>query len=592
MKFRQRKYLPGLFICVVGLLAHFFGGRAGDVIVPVSLMAAGWFIVSAKKSGARPNITAAEPASRFSLLPAIAKEVSAEAAEVTEASEASGVSMAALGAHYRREQWRAAEKIVDSVLDAFIRVIQSKLNAHTAAVLFPTNDNGYRIRRFVSKCEYVNEEAVIYPGVGVIGGFLKDGLKRLNLHEIVSDSMTLYYYKRDAGIRSLIASPIVAGNAERGAVIVDSTEVRHFSDEDHAYLSTMAGLIGQTVYHAYLSTEYHLEYRRIVSMSSIEKDFFQNLTIDAILDKMAEIIPFAIACDRLTISLRGPGPGEATVRRAWGLNADAFNGLSFSTEEKSLAGVVYAKNMHLSRNFAPGRREIRYAEGEAASEELSSFLAHPIGVDKSIGAFFLESLRTDAFSEANRDLLSRLATSAGLAIEKLQIIEQANALATHDGLTGLINHRQFQALLKDEITRAIRYGDPLSLVLCDIDFFKKVNDTHGHPFGDTVLKDVSARLRENLRDGVDIVARYGGEEFALVLVKTDAQKAMETVERIRQQIEGRLLKSPQGEDIRVTMSFGIAVYLQHAKQLDMLIQKADKALYRAKENGRNRVEMF
>jgi diguanylate cyclase (GGDEF)-like protein len=185
-----------------------------------------------------------------------------------------------------------------------------------------------------------------------------------------------------------------------------------------------------------------------------------------------------------------------------------------------------------------------------------------------------------------------LATSAGLAIEKLQIIEQANALATHDGLTGLINHRQFQALLKDEITRAIRYSDPLSLVLCDIDFFKKVNDTYGHPFGDTVLREVSARLRENVRDGVDVVARYGGEEFALVLVKTDAQKAIETVERIRQQIESRFLKSPHGEDIHVTMSFGIAVYPKHAKQIDALIQKSDKALYRAKENGRNRVEIF
>jgi diguanylate cyclase (GGDEF)-like protein len=223
---------------------------------------------------------------------------------------------------------------------------------------------------------------------------------------------------------------------------------------------------------------------------------------------------------------------------------------------------------------------------------LSSFLAFPIGVDRCIGAFFLESLRKDAFTESSRDLLLRLSTSAGLAIERLRIIEQAKTLATHDGLTGLINHREFQALLKDEISRALRYGDPVSLVLCDIDFFKKINDTFGHPFGDTVLKGVAGKLKENLRDGVDAVARYGGEEFALILVKTDAQKAVETVERIRQEIEKFFFKSPKGEDIRVTMSFGIAVYLQHAKQIEVLIQKADKALYRAKENGRNRVEMF
>ena len=208
------------------------------------------------------------------------------------------------------------------------------------------------------------------------------------------------------------------------------------------------------------------------------------------------------------------------------------------------------------------------------------------------GAFFLESSRKKAFSDSDRDLLARLATSAGLAIEKLQIIEQANALATHDGLTGLINHRQFQAMLKDEITRAIRYDDPLSLVLCDIDFFKKVNDAYGHQFGDQVLREISTKLKEKTREGVDFVARYGGEEFALVLVKTDASTAVDTVERIRQHVADITFKGPRGEDIHVTMSFGIAVYKEHAKQIDMLIQKADKALYRAKETGRNKVELF
>jgi diguanylate cyclase (GGDEF)-like protein len=129
-------------------------------------------------------------------------------------------------------------------------------------------------------------------------------------------------------------------------------------------------------------------------------------------------------------------------------------------------------------------------------------------------------------------------------------------------------------------------------VLCDIDFFKKVNDTYGHQFGDQVLREISTKLQEKTREGVDFAARYGGEEFALVLVKTDASTAVDTVERIRQHIADITFKGPRGEDIHVTMSFGIAVYKEHAKQIDMLIQKADKALYRAKETGRNKVELF
>jgi diguanylate cyclase (GGDEF)-like protein len=280
------------------------------------------------------------------------------------------------------------------------------------------------------------------------------------------------------------------------------------------------------------------------------------------------------------------------VRRAWGEQAGAFSGITFSFKDKSLVGLLYTKNIVLSRNFASDRTEVRYAEGEHASDELQSFLAFPIGVDECKGAVLLESMKKDAFTRSNQDLLDRIATSAGLAIEKLQTIEQAQNLATHDGLTGLVNHREFQSVLKDEITRAIRYNDPLSLVLCDIDFFKKINDTHGHPFGDIVLKEISSKLRSNIREGVDIAARYGGEEFALVLVKTDGQNAVETVERIRQSIANTPFKGTHGEDLRVTMSFGIAVYREHAKQLDQFIAKADKALYRAKENGRNRVEIF
>lgn len=597
MKHRLRRGLPGFAILCAGLLAHCIGGAVQSVVVPLSLIGAGvWLALSIKIFKSSPPPFPGNSDDSQSALHTLPQDISREVSE-----EVSQVNVSALGAQFRKDQWNATEKTVDGILDTYIQVLRSRLDGHTIAIFFPTSDGGYRIRRCFSKSEHINHEAIIYPGVGVIGSFLKDGLKQLNLHEIVTDSMTLYYYKKDAGIRSLMASPITAEGVERGAIIVDSTETKHFSDEDHAYLSSVAQLVGSTVYYAYMSTEHRLEHKRIAAMSSIEKDFFQNLTIDAILDRMVEIIPFAISCDRLTISLRGPDKNLAVIRRAWGAAGDEaddgadvkeFKDKCFSLDDKTLISLVYARNMSLYRDFVEDHYETRYYEGEPRGGGLASFLAFPIGVDMCKGAFFLESSRKKAFSNSNRDLLARLATSAGLAIEKLQLIEQANALATHDGLTGLINHRQFQIMLKDEITRAIRYDDPLSLTLCDIDFFKKVNDTYGHQFGDVVLREISTKLKEKTRDGVDFVARYGGEEFALVLVKTDGQNAVETVERIRQHIAQHVFKGPHGEDIHITMSFGIAVYKEHAKQIDTLIQKADKALYRAKETGRNKVELF
>jgi diguanylate cyclase (GGDEF)-like protein len=587
MKQKPRSTAVGLALLALALLFHACGGTVAGFGVPLCVVAAFCvFLASHMRNRPRRAQQPDPPPENAGAAQArtIEKEVNQETAHV-------GVHV--LGAQYRKEQWAAIESVVDSILDTALAVLRRILDANTIAVLFPTPDGGYTIRKYDSKSDCINADAVIYPGVGVLGSFLKDGLKQLKLNEIVSDSMTLYYYTRDAGIRSLIASPITADDGVmRGTVIADSTEPKHFSDEDHTALSLVAQFIGLSVYYAYVCNEHRLEHQRIAAMSTIEKHFFQNLDIDAILDKMIEIIPFAITCDRITISLLDADKVHAIVKRAWGRDAERFRGLAFSPQDKSLMGLLYSKNMSFSRTFSADRYETRYGADEPQSADLQSFLAVPIGVDECKGGVLLESMKRDAFSGSNQNLLGRIATSAGLAIEKLQIFEQAKTLATHDGLTGLLNHREFQVVLKDEITRAIRYNDPLSLVICDIDFFKKINDACGHQFGDTVLRKIASQLRENIRDGVDLAARYGGEEFALILVKTDAKNALETCERIRQTIAATDHAASHGENLHVTMSFGIAVYGQHAKQLDALISKADKALYRAKENGRNRVELF
>ncbi|MBD3344535.1 MAG: diguanylate cyclase [Chitinivibrionales bacterium] len=579
--------IAGALILCAGIILHLAALYVQALCLPLAifLCALCLFIGFRRPTVSRKRaMTPARPSSSgmLSLPSQIEKEVNA--ADNT-------IKLSVLGSLYSKEQWKEIEDVVDIILDKFIALVRARVDAHTVAFFFPSDDGGYKIRRFDSCSENINKEAVIYPGVGVIGSFLKDGLKQLNLQDIVTDSMTLYYYTKDAGIRSLMASPIIAAGIERGTIIVDSTEQKHFTDEDHTFLSTIGHLCGQAAYYAYVHTEHKLKYVRFAAMSNTEKYFFQKHEIEAVLDKMAEIIPFAIQCDRLTISLKSESGDSATIKRAWGPNGEQFLDQSFSLNEKSLISLLYSKNMCFFRNFS-NHYETRYFDGEPKSKEMRSFLAYPVGVDECKGGILLESTQKDAFTGFNRALLSRLATSAGLAIEKIQILEQARNLATHDGLTGLNNHRQFQKLLRDEIIRSTRYNDPLALVIGDIDFFKKINDTHGHPFGDTVLRGIAKKLQESIRDSIDISARYGGEEFALILVKTVEQRAIETVDRIRQEINKQVFRTPSGEDMSASMSFGIAIYGKHSNKSDGLIQKADKALYRAKQNGRNRVEVF
>jgi two-component system cell cycle response regulator len=153
------------------------------------------------------------------------------------------------------------------------------------------------------------------------------------------------------------------------------------------------------------------------------------------------------------------------------------------------------------------------------------------------------------------------------------------------------NHRTFQERFLGEILRAQRYGHQLAVLMMDIDFFKKVNDTYGHPMGDQVLKEVARIIAGNIRGGVDLLARYGGEEFVCMLSDTDRDKAGETAERIRESVARKVFESGATR-FQVTMSIGGAMYPSDSRHGREVLEKADKALYHAKETGRNRLVFY
>lgn len=162
--------------------------------------------------------------------------------------------------------------------------------------------------------------------------------------------------------------------------------------------------------------------------------------------------------------------------------------------------------------------------------------------------------------------------------------------AITDGLTGLYIHRYFHLKLEEEFRKCKREGKSLSLIMTDIDFFKKVNDTYGHQIGDEVLRTVAGVLQKNVRGG-DIVCRYGGEEMAIILPETDLSEAGIVAERLRTKIMELSFESEKGQ-FKITSSFGVSSYDAQLKNKDELIERADRCLYKAKEQGRNRVVLF
>lgn len=176
---------------------------------------------------------------------------------------------------------------------------------------------------------------------------------------------------------------------------------------------------------------------------------------------------------------------------------------------------------------------------------------------------------------------------------KLDVIKKINFMYSHsrylsltDALTGLYNRRHLDTMLEREFLRAKRYGSDLSVVIIDIDFFKKVNDTHGHICGDYILKEVAYLILENFRK-TDIIFRYGGEEFVALLTETTLEKAKIPLERLRKSVEEYPFNF-KGTDIKITISGG-ATEIGDVENASEFLDNADKALYMAKENGRNQI---
>jgi diguanylate cyclase (GGDEF)-like protein len=193
----------------------------------------------------------------------------------------------------------------------------------------------------------------------------------------------------------------------------------------------------------------------------------------------------------------------------------------------------------------------------------------------------------DRFTPDDLETAALLCGNAAVALENARLHRIVERQALVDGLTGLANRRHTEEALATEIARANRLRAQMAFVLLDIDRFKGVNDTHGHPAGDTVLRALARILEESMRE-IDTAGRWGGEEFALVLSGTDLAGGKRLAERIRQTIERSSVELDDGTSLRITASFGVSS-LPPASGADELLAAADEALYAAKTAGRNRV---
>jgi diguanylate cyclase (GGDEF)-like protein/PAS domain S-box-containing protein len=234
--------------------------------------------------------------------------------------------------------------------------------------------------------------------------------------------------------------------------------------------------------------------------------------------------------------------------------------------------IVVTRNVLLDRRY-------RWQPGGGAP---ASHVAIPLKAkNRLVGVMSLYLAAGSRIDEPNMQLLLSIGNQLGVALENARLYEEMRALALHDPLTGFANRRLMEIVFERSCAEARRYGECFSVIMLDVDYFKKYNDTYGHAAGDDLLVRFAGIIKEETRD-IDFVVRYGGEEFLIILPETGLDEAFRAANRLRETIA---LKAG------VTASFGVAVFSPEIGNKEELIVRADAALYLAKHKGRNRVEM-
>ncbi len=275
------------------------------------------------------------------------------------------------------------------------------------------------------------------------------------------------------------------------------------------------------------------------------------------------------------------------------LSAERCELLALDPRQGVLDRFTFSADGFATGNLTPAAFSVeRFTEVRDLAELLRGHLAPaegdlfvPLAIDdQTMGVLTVHPAEDAAFSADDDRLARGITTHLLVALENARLYE----LAITDGLTGLTIRRYFSARLREELDRARRYVQPFSLLMIDIDHFKRVNDSHGHPAGDMVLRGLAHRLKEALRS-TDLLSRWGGEELTVLLPGQSPEQGRTVAEKLRQEVAARPFSISDGQTIQVTISIGVAAFPDHGPDADELVAAADKTLYAAKQAGRNQV---
>ncbi len=483
---------------------------------------------------------------------------------------------------------------VEAVVTSFeiqLEIIRRALSLQSVVLFWPdATGAGYKMRAMAGNSEQMRDGP--FPrGAGIFGILQRSGAE-VALAGLSDFGGLPYYFKyQDVGgvFAMVVADNSSCADGKRcGVLCVDRVAKDEWQVEELEFLRLAARKLGLNVTMGRRLCE--MDRERSVNAQVVVglRELNGVLDLASAFDATISTVRGVLAAEFVAISLK---EGEChRIARVEGVGAEGLAEQVFCKDD-GLVGQAMAKNRIIPTNGVNRTAAPIFSSAKRVAD-FKSLLIVPLRKEdgESIGALVVAARPGGVFSQQGQQILELIATQVAIKIDLARAHEKISLLATTDGLTGLANHRTFQHGFDVMLQRVERQKRSLCMLLCDIDHFKGVNDTFGHPFGDQVLKEVAAVLAESVRQ-VDLAARYGGEEFALILEDCDEKGGYLLAERIRQTV-AKLPLSCDNVTVTVTLSIGLASFPKDGVEKSVLISRADQALYRAKEDGRNRTVLW
>ena len=393
-------------------------------------------------------------------------------------------------------------------------------------------------------------------------------------------------------VRSYMGSAIRSRGKLLGILNVDATTVEAFTGEHAVRLQAFADQAAVAIENAMLYQEAQRRAEQMTTLYEIGLTLASGLELDQVLASLHEQVARVLPFDVFYVGLYN----ETSEILQFPLFIERGERVVVATRNVAdvpgISGrVISTRQTHYLQDIKDPETASRYPAPINTTGLSRAYVGVPlIAREHVVGIISMQSYQPGIFSLEQVRLLETIANQAALAIDNAHIFIEMRQLAITDSLTGLFNRRHFTELGQVEVDRALRYERGLGVLMVDIDSFKRVNDNLGHNAGDAVLQEISRICRTLLRSS-DIIGRYGGEEFAIVLPELDEERSLRVAERIRAVIDATSIETPKGP-VHITLSIGVVLLRPEFTTLEILLDCADRAMYQAKQAGRNRVNVF